>query len=82
MSAGDITLAHAHDEYDELLSAVYYVDVPRNSGILIIRQNGEQAMIAPQAGLLVFFSPCLMHEVTKNNSRQMQLSIGMNFGVE
>ena len=36
MRPGHITTAHSHDDDDELLSCVYYVSVPENSGNLVL----------------------------------------------
>jgi hypothetical protein len=79
------TSLHTHDDDDELLSAVYYVDVAENSGDLIIYEESgipvpRKIMIAPEAGNFVFFKPDVPHEVSSNNSAQSRLSIGMNFG--
>lgn len=80
MPPGAVTTVHSHDDDDELLSAVYYVDVPENSGNLIIHQHGEQHVIRPQQGLFVFFAPDIVHEVSENMSAHDRLSIGINFG--
>lgn len=79
------TIIHSHDDYDELLSAVYYVVVPNNSGNLIIhdsKNNKSTNMIElkPKAGEFIFFKPDIKHEVTQNNSADHRLSIGINFG--
>jgi len=76
------TTLHTHDDDDELLSAVYYVDVPENSGNLIIYQDAEKIEISPETGLFVFFKPDVKHEVSRNNSNEPRLSIGINFGVD
>ena len=81
MGPGHITLPHLHDEDDELVSAVYYVRVPENSGALLLGQGDNRRRIVPREGRFVFFSPQLMHEVTRNNSSAIRLSVGMNFGV-
>ena len=87
MPPGSSTLIHSHDDYDELLSAVYYVHVPKDSGNLIIydtsQNNDEERIeIKPQAGRFVFFRPDVRHEVSRNNSGQHRLSIGINFGAD
>jgi len=74
------TTLHTHDDDDELLSAVYYVDVPENSGNLIIYQDSEKIEIKPETGHFVFFKPDVQHEVSLNNSHEHRLSIGINFG--
>ena len=80
MPPGAVTTLHSHDDDDELLSAVYYVSVPENSGSLVIHQHGEQHVITPEEGKFVFFAPDLAHEVSENLSTCDRLSIGINFG--
>jgi len=80
MEPGQRTLPHSHDDDDELLSGVYYVTVPPDSGDLVLRLVTGDARIRPQAGQYVFFSPALVHEVTTNTGTATRLSIGMNFG--
>jgi len=85
MPPGSTTTLHTHDDDDELLSGVYYVHVPDNSGNLIIHNNArdkasEQIEITAEAGKFVFFKPNAPHEVSKNLSAEHRLSIGMNFG--
>ena len=81
MAAGDVTTAHTHDDDDELLSCVYYIRVPDDSGNLIITENNEKIIIKPEEGNFVFFSPDTLHEVSKNESDQSRLSIAFNFGL-
>ena len=81
MGPGHRTLPHRHDEDDELASAVYYVRVPEDSGELILRQDSAVTRITPREGMLVFFPPQVVHEVSENLSGATRLSIGMNFGV-
>jgi hypothetical protein len=85
MPPGSITLPHTHDDDDELLSGVYYVYVPENSGNLILnentkKENPDKIEIKPKSGEFIFFKPSIRHEVSKNNSTEHRLSIGMNFG--
>jgi len=80
MGPGHTTSKHDHDEDDELLSGVYYISVPENSGNLIIHDQHSQTIVTPAAGMFVFFGPTVMHSVTINQSRERRLSIGMNFG--
>jgi hypothetical protein len=81
MGPGHRTLPHSHDEDDELVSGVYYVRVPNDSGELILRQGAAVTRITPQEGMMVLFAPQVVHEVSANLSGAMRLSIGMNFGV-
>mgnify|MGYP001816392187 FL=1 len=80
MDAGHRTTLHHHDENDELLSAVYYIRVPENSGDLILYEDGNRVSIQPQAGKLVMFAPDVLHEVTANRGSGLRLSVGMNIG--
>lgn len=83
MPPGATTTLHTHDDDDELLSAVYYVSVPENSGNLIIysdKKNKEKIEIQSSTGEFIFFKPDAPHEVSKNNSSEHRLSIGFNFG--
>ena len=81
MASGDVTTAHTHDDDDELLSCVYYIKVPENSGDLIITENNKETVITPKEGTFVFFSPNTLHEVSKNKSEHSRLSIAFNFGL-
>lgn len=80
MGPGAVTTKHDHDEDDELLSAVYYITVPENSGSLIIHDRHSKTEVTPEAGMFVFFAPTVMHSVSVNQSGEKRLSIGMNFG--
>jgi len=80
MQPGQLTQPHVHDDDDELLSAVYYIEVPDNSGDLLLMQNSQTLTIEPTAGECVFFPPNLLHQVSCNNSDDLRLSIGLNFG--
>lgn len=80
MEAGHRTLPHHHDENDELLSAVYYIRVPGNSGDLILHDESRKVRIHPQEGKLVMFAPGVMHEVTEHLGSGLRLSVAMNIG--
>jgi hypothetical protein len=80
MGPGQSTSEHDHDEDDELLSGVYYVQVPANSGDLIIVEQHSRTIVSPKAGMFVFFAPTVRHSVSVNRSTQHRLSLGMNFG--
>ncbi len=81
MQPGQATLPHSHDDDDELLSGVYYVRVPPDSGELVLHFPGGRRSIEPREGRFAFFSPRLVHEVERNGSDRPRLSIGMNFGI-
>lgn len=80
MGPGHVTMPHHHEEDDELVSGVYYVAVPENSGELVLEQGPVTTCISPREGMLVFFAPDVVHRVTENRSDATRLSIGMNFG--
>jgi hypothetical protein len=80
MQPGDITWPHTHDAGDELLSGVYYIDVPPDSGKLLLTQDVQCLEIEPRAGRFVFFAPDVMHEVTRNESGCPRISVGFNVG--
>lgn len=82
MLPGDVTTAHTHDDDDERLSCVYYINVPENSGGLILTHEHEKTIIQPRAGAFVFFSPATLHEVSRNESNDIRLSIAFNFGLK
>lgn len=80
MEPAQRTLPHTHDDADELLSGVYYVAIPPESGELVIAQPHSRTHVAPRPGMFVFFPPDLVHEVTENRSSARRLSIGLNVG--
>jgi len=80
MEPGHRTTLHHHDENNELLSAVYYIRVPGNSGDLILHEGSEQVSIQPQEGKLVMFTPDLLHEVTAHLGAGLRLSVAINVG--
>jgi len=80
MNPGDKTTLHRHDDDDELLSAVYYVQVGENSGTLYLEQPPFQIQVTPEPGMFVFFPPDMPHEVTENMSNLCRISLGINIG--
>jgi hypothetical protein len=80
MHPGQSTSKHDHDEDDELLSAVYYIHVPEQSGQLIIHDKHSRTEVDPVPGMFVFFGPTVMHSVSANQSGEKRLSMAMNFG--
>jgi len=80
MNPGDKTTLHRHDDDDELLSGVYYVQVAENSGTLLLNRPPIQTRVTPEEGLFVFFSPDMPHEVTENHNPQCRVSLGINIG--
>lgn len=80
MGPGHRTSLHAHEEDDELLSAVYYIQVPPDSGRLVLWDGDHDVRIEPQPGMLLMFPPELPHEVEENRSAGTRLSVAFNFG--
>lgn len=80
MQPGDITTLHTHDDGFELLSGVVYLRVPEHSGNLVLDIDGRELIVPPVAGEYRFFDPTTPHRVTRNDSGERRLSIGMNFG--
>ena len=80
MKPGHETSLHTHEEYDEKLSAVYYIQAPPDSGDLIIHDNNQQLSFTPVAGRMVLFTPEIPHHVEKNISNEVRLSVALNFG--
>jgi predicted 2-oxoglutarate/Fe(II)-dependent dioxygenase YbiX len=80
MHTGHETSLHTHEENDELLSAVYYVSAPPDSGRLVLHDEEAQILVTPRAGLLVLFPPDLPHAVERNASDRTRLSVAFNFG--
>ena len=80
MNPGDKTTMHKHDDDDELLSAVYYVKVAENSGMLHLEKSPINALVTPEEGMFVFFPPNMPHDVTENLSGQSRVSLGINIG--
>lgn len=82
MGPGHATTLHAHDDYDEVMSAVYYITVPEDSGNIVFHKNGQNQEIKAREGMYILFPPELEHEVTVNKSEEVRLSVGINIGAE
>ncbi|MCB1800755.1 MAG: 2OG-Fe(II) oxygenase [Gammaproteobacteria bacterium] len=80
MMPGQRTSLHAHQELDELLSAVYYIRCADDCGDLVLHDDPARVTVSPRPGLMVLFPPDLPHEVEENRSGQTRLSVAFNFG--
>lgn len=80
MQPGQRTARHNHEEGNEMLSCVYYLEVAPDCGDLVVYPSTGPMHIQPQAGRFVFFSPKLVHAVEQNHSSQRRLSVAFNFG--
>jgi hypothetical protein len=82
MAPGELTGLHTHEEDDELLSGVYYVEVPPDSGRLLLHLGGKEHAVAPSAGDFCFFAPAVPHAVETNAGEGIRLSLAFNVGVD
>jgi len=83
------TNLHHHALIDNLkesptLSAVYYVSVPKESGVIVFEYNVNQFKkkrywIKPEVGLFIVFPSTLEHFVTRNKSQEERISISFNW---
>lgn len=80
MPPGSQTSLHTHEEFDEKLSAVYYIQATENSGNLLVHHENQAIALKPAAGKIYLFEPQLPHEVEKNKSDILRLSVAFNFG--
>lgn len=80
MAPGHATSRHSHEENDELLSAVYYIQVPENSGRLVFHDGPANLTVEPEAGMLLLFAPWLEHEVEIHRGQGTRLSVAFNLG--
>jgi len=80
MKPGHETSLHTHEEYDEKLSAVYYIQSTADSGDLIIHEEDKQLPFTAEAGRMILFAPEVPHHVEKNTSSILRLSVALNFG--
>ena len=80
MRKGDVTTLHRHDDDDELLSAVYYVQAEAGSARFQLHLQEEVHEVDPLAGRFMFFNPALPHEVLAHALDVPRISIGINYG--
>lgn len=84
MPPGERYLMHTHP--NAILTGTYYLSTPENSGDLAFIDTQDIALdpiagtakiikIPPKEGNLVFFPTYLMHEVQKNNSNEVRISL-------
>lgn len=80
MQPGHSTSRHSHEEHDELLSGVYYVSAPADSGDILFHDAPFETRVRPRPGLMLLFAPALEHSVEINRSTHQRLSIAFNIG--
>jgi len=83
MQKDEVTLAHNHDDDDEIISGTYYLQAPEQAGVLSIKLADQIiSTIEPKDAGLSFFHPALEHEVSRHGSPVPRISIGFNIGPE
>ena len=80
MAPGQATSRHAHAENDELLSGVYYIQVPPESGDLLFADDPFEIRVRPRAGMCVLFDPELPHWVEAHRGQGERVSLALNIG--
>jgi hypothetical protein len=80
MPPGSGTSRHSHEENDELLSGVYYVAVPEQSGDIGFLDGPFRIHVRPRAGMLLLFPPSLVHWVEPHRGQGLRLSVAFNLG--
>lgn len=75
---------HTNDNNTLLLSWVYYVRVPPNSGDLVFILDDKDSrvplsIVTPKENTLILFPSFLRHKVTKNLSDEIRVSVAGNF---
>lgn len=80
MRPGQSTSRHSHDENDELLSCVYYIQVPTSSGDILFHDHPFETRVSPETGMALFFPPSLEHSVSIHQGEGLRLSLACNFG--
>ena len=85
-----------HDHPKSVISGVYYISVPKNSGKIVFRQNNLNFLsgevleynlynsttwhVPPQENLCVLFPSHLLHYVEPNLNKKERISISFNYG--
>ncbi len=80
MQPGHSTSMHTHEDAEEIVSGVCYLQVPEGSGAIVFVVDGEEHRRMPQAGDILLFPPSLPHAVDTNHSPQARLSLAFNIG--
>ena len=75
---GDSTGVHNHAR-ESVVSGVYYLEVPIDSGDLFFRSDGEEDFsLVPEAGTVVLFPSELRHGVRMNSASGKRISLAFN----
>jgi uncharacterized protein (TIGR02466 family) len=86
------TLTHNHIETEDYegtkyLSGVYYVQVPEKSGHFVLHYPfneyvTRQFAVMPKASEFFLFSSAMNHDVTRNLSNELRISVSFNLKIE
>ena len=78
---GDATAWHNHKN-QSILSGVYYLKVPKNSGNIKFRKRISEDyiewVVKAEAGKMILFDPTIKHSVPKNRSDENRISLAFN----
>ncbi len=78
---GDSTGWHDHKS-DAILSGVYYLSVPKNSGNINFRKKlnnlWDESYLRSEAGKMILFDSKIQHSVSKNQSKDRRISLAFN----
>lgn len=66
------------EKYVNIVSGVYYVKVPKDSGRIIFYENGNEIPVSPVDNQLILFDNNLYHAVEPNLSEEVRISIAFN----
>ena len=75
---GSYNNAHHHNEenFESIMSGVYYISAPVDSGDLIFTESNER--YEPSSGSLIYFDPTTWHAVDVNLSDENRISMAFN----
>ena len=78
---GDATGWHDHKS-DAILSGVYYLDVPKNSGHINFRKRlnnlWNEFYLRSETGKMILFDSKIQHSVAENQSNARRISLAFN----
>jgi len=81
MGQGQQTTWHNHDELDEQLSGVVYLQAAPGSAAFLYRLHDQVQRIQPATGAVLWFNPALDHAVEIHNIETTRLALAFNFGL-
>ena len=84
---GESTQYHNHLAVGSDLAAVYYVEVPKNSGTLILKYKKHEFDVSkwyfpPETGKFIIFDAGIEHAVTPNKNSKPRVCISINLKIK